>query len=352
MYRDDVSEIYDKLQDDESKRIFDAYYNNVFQRNYDMFLDELIDYKKGYKNTRWQKFKDDLSVKKPKVVIWGAGHDGIRTYKLLKSLNENIVCFADNDLKKQGVELIDNIRVFSIDDVYSLYSDAIQVLATRNYCHNLYEQLLIYGFQRKLIYYPPYRRMTGSVGKQYFDCPEILPTEDEVFVDAGSYDGMTAVQFSDWCGGTYRKIYSFDPDIKCKTRIQNNIVKYGLHDVEFIPCGLSDKTKEQRFNSTGMAGAAVSDIGNETIKVTSIDETLNGDKATFIKMDIEGSEYEALLGAKQTIEKYHPRLAICIYHKPLDFIEIPQLILSISKDYRFYIRHYTCCEWETVLYAL
>lgn len=69
-------------------------------------------------------------------------------------------------------------------------------------------------------------------------------------------------------------------------------------------------------------------------------------------MDIEGSELKALEGAKATIMKNHPRLAICIYHKPMDVIEIPFYIQKLVPEYKFYIRHYASNMWETVLYAI
>ena len=91
--------------------------------------------------------------------------------------------------------------------------------------------------------------------------------------------------------------------------------------------------------------------GTEKVPADSIDHVLNGERATFIKMDIEGSEYQALLGAEQTIKKYHPRLAISLYHKPEDVLEIPYLIHKMNPDYRFIIRHYASNMTETVLYA-
>ena len=73
---------------------------------------------------------------------------------------------------------------------------------------------------------------------------------------------------------------------------------------------------------------------------------------TFIKMDIEGAEYKALQGAEQIIRENKPNLAICLYHKPEDVFEIPQLILNYRPDYRFLVRHYWLREYETVLYAV
>ena len=83
-----------------------------------------------------------------------------------------------------------------------------------------------------------------------------------------------------------------------------------------------------------------------------IDEIVGEDKVSFIKMDIEGAELKALEGAKETILKWYPRLAICIYHKYEDIYEIGDYILSLNPNYKLYIRHYSTCMWETVLYAV
>ena len=69
-------------------------------------------------------------------------------------------------------------------------------------------------------------------------------------------------------------------------------------------------------------------------------------------MDIEGAEYQAILGAKKIIDKYKPKLAICVYHKPEDIWELPWLIHKINQEYKFYLRHYSFGDVETVLYAL
>ena len=83
-----------------------------------------------------------------------------------------------------------------------------------------------------------------------------------------------------------------------------------------------------------------------------LDEVFEDKSITFIKMDVEGAEYEALRGAEQTIRTQRPKLAISIYHKPEDILDLPQLLLSYQPEYRFYLRHYCIFNNETVLYAI
>ena len=92
----------------------------------------------------------------------------------------------------------------------------------------------------------------------------------------------------------------------------------------------------------------------DRIPIRTIDDLVeSGDlkRVDFIKMDIEGFETEALRGAENSIRKYKPRLAICIYHKFSDLFEIPLLINRLNPGYKFYIAHYTIHTEETVLYA-
>ena len=73
---------------------------------------------------------------------------------------------------------------------------------------------------------------------------------------------------------------------------------------------------------------------------------------TFIKMDIEGAELEALKGSREIIQRYRPRLAISAYHKKEDLVELPLYIKELVPEYKLYIRHYSNAGVETVLYAV
>jgi hypothetical protein len=97
-----------------------------------------------------------------------------------------------------------------------------------------------------------------------------------------------------------------------------------------------------------MYGSAINDDGSMTIQTACIDNIK--DDITFIKMDVEGAEMKALYGARKTIEKHRPKLAICLYHNIEDFWNIP-LLLSEWAPYRFHIHHHSNTYLETVLYA-
>ena len=92
--------------------------------------------------------------------------------------------------------------------------------------------------------------------------------------------------------------------------------------------------------------------GKETIEAASIDQMCGLEKVTFIKMDIEGSEREALKGAERVILRDKPRLAICVYHKWEDLYEIPMMVKRMAPEYRLYLRHHSDTAMETVLYAV
>lgn len=107
------------------------------------------------------------------------------------------------------------------------------------------------------------------------------------------------------------------------------------------------------FDSSSDGASHISDEGDSSIEVMSIDEAINGkEKVTLIKMDVEGAELESLKGAKNTILKDKPKLAICIYHKAQDMIDLPVYIKSLVPEYKLYIRHHSNGEGETVLYAM
>ena len=88
-----------------------------------------------------------------------------------------------------------------------------------------------------------------------------------------------------------------------------------------------------------------------TISIDDFVKENNIERVDFIKMDIEGSELAALKGAYNTLKQFHPKLAICLYHKKEDLWEIPQYLIKNFPEYELYVNHYSCNFTESVLFA-
>ena len=189
----------------------------------------------------------------------------------------------------------------------------------------------------------------SPLSMQYFDSVMNL-TDKEVFVVA--YTGDTAEIFMKNVKEKYEHYFAFEPD-------SDNYKKATLFleqrpNTTIIPKGLWNCDTTLYFKDGDASCSTVVEEGEVSVAVTSIDQYFSDKKQipTIIKMDIEGSELEALKGAQETIRKHKPKLAICIYHKPEDLYEIPAFIKACRDDYKFYIRHYTDTFAELVLYAI
>ncbi|MCY9847734.1 FkbM family methyltransferase [Pectobacterium jejuense] len=186
-----------------------------------------------------------------------------------------------------------------------------------------------------------------NLKNQYFDLFPNEKKEDGIFIDAGSFDGSTTLEFIKKYPD-YKSVYIFEPDPLCMEKIKANLE--GIRDIVFYPYAVSNENKALRFNSQGSL-SQISDLGDTEIQTIQLDNILKV-KPSFIKMDIEGHELQALEGAKNIISNYGPKLAICAYHKIDDFWKIPELVYSYNNNYNLYMRHYTEGLLETVYYFI
>jgi FkbM family methyltransferase len=122
--------------------------------------------------------------------------------------------------------------------------------------------------------------------------------------------------------------------------------------VTAIPCAVYSHDAIEPFTYSDTSfGSRILPSGESLIQSVKIDHVLPGFDPTYIIMDIEGAELEALKGAEKTIRTSHPDLAICLYHAPHHLWEIPLYLHNLGLDYRLYMRNYTSFTGETVLYA-
>lgn len=348
-----------------------------------------------------------LSAKNKPIILFGAGMIGEYYSELIKDkLNtEKEILFCDNNPAKFGT-IINGVPVISFDELKNDYRDSYIIITALKYCNDLILQLKENGLSPLLdpltynifvgdtAFYETYadypRVIQENINKfeqayellqdeysrrifidrlnycisadtryltpfisdspQYFEKEIISLSGDEIFIDGGSYIGDTLEEFLRQTNGRLGQAYCFEPE---KTKHKEFLSKFSaLKNVELIPYGLWSRNDELSFNAIGTGSSSISQCGTVKIQVTSIDEILQGAPATFIKMDIEGAELEALKGAENVIRKHRPKLGICVYHKPLDIAEIPLYIKELLPEYKIYLRHYNYGASETVCYAV
>lgn len=176
--------------------------------------------------------------------------------------------------------------------------------------------------------------------KQYFDLDLIRYCSKEVFVDVGSYYGETTLDFINTYGeDSYKSIYCYE--------ITKNMLEYSktylskFKNVHYKNFAVSNSNKSLFFDENDASSSAnhISKNGKSKVKATSLDNNIK-EKITMIKMDIEGGERKALIGAKEHIKNDLPKLLISVYHNNTDLFKLPKLINKITNRYDFYLRYY------------
>lgn len=346
----DMASIYGSLADEISRRLFtarlnvsvtgDAGYITMLPAGCRNLSADIEDFRERL-----------LSGDRERTVIVGAGFNGVSIAGQIHM--GTLSAFIDNH-KCGQTEPATGLPICSLDGYKRQYglegTRAVISVSDRNAARSLYAQLIAAGAAPGDILTIPasYRNDTS----QYFDL--LVPGEHESFVDCGCYDAGTAFRFAGWCGGNgYDRIWCFEPDRASYARCRELCA--GLRDCDVYPYGVSDTAGTASFQSGLGEESRIMRAGgtgtDDAIETVALDSFLQGERVTFIKMDIEGAELAALRGAAHIIKEQKPKLAISVYHRPEDIIEIPGLILGLRPDYRLYIRHYSLLLNETVLYA-
>ncbi|MBQ8172181.1 MAG: FkbM family methyltransferase [Oscillospiraceae bacterium] len=305
------------------------------------------------------KMKEFLSlVSGMNVYIWGAGVRCAKIAKMAETGDFNIIGTIDINAEKLNSSGNLDVVLYAPDDVDLTTADRL-VVSIENM--SAVDSVCIYAKEHGLkdediIIFNDYHESMHLLDKQYFD--EIIKFEEgEVFVDAGVLDLSTTLRFAQKCReqniSDFRSI-AFEPDKESYSKCKEIRAQHGDLDIELVNSGLYSSNTTIGFNSLGNGNSSIMEEGGSasSIDVVTLDSYIEDRRVTYIKMDIEGAELEALKGCAETIRKQKPKLAISIYHKPEDMTEIPLFIKSLVPEYKFYIRHYSDSPAETILYAL
>lgn len=181
---------------------------------------------------------------------------------------------------------------------------------------------------------------------------KLIIGKDEIFMDLGAYDGDTIRELLEFTGGEYNSIIAVEPDKKNFKKLSSFIEENGLKNVRAENVGIWSESAILKFDNKAGRNSSLSENGKTELMVNSVDNILNSEPATIIKMDVEGAEKEALLGAAETINKYKPKIIASAYHRNEDIFSLINQINDICPDYKIYLRHHLYLPaWETNIYA-
>jgi len=364
------------------------------RRSGEMFDTYFEEIEKLYKENPQSALSRLLPEAGTKIVIFGAGVIGGTVLYFLQQNHRPLFAFCDNF--KSGIYA--GVPILSPHQLAAVHKDAVVIIAvsSKQNCDAMYEQLIGLGFPNcKIIrnygnvlmdieslkrnYIDGYKRayeffpdeesksiiLNRIKGYLFGFDMECLPLQDiyfhediielsnnEVFIDAGAFDAAISLDFIRRTNGHFKSIYAFEPDYVNYEKMRDNLAPYS--NAKAVFAGLWHENGSISFASGNGQGSRVDSNGSSTVPVIALDEYFRDGLSfpTFIKMDIEGSEKSAILGAREIIRMVRPKLAICVYHKPEDIYELPQIISGINSGYRFALRHYTNGIHDTVLYAV
>ena len=356
-----------------------------------------------------QLFERESHQEYPKpLVLCGAGRLGRTTLRGLRAVGAEVLGFADNSPGMHGQQ-IDGCEVMSVDEavrrhgreavfvttVYTarplrdqLTAMAVPVASARavffqhpaaflphaavdwpesiaTQAEDILEGLTVWADDASrteyvaqvawhtlaAVHVPPWT----PAAQTYFPDGLVRLSDREVFVDCGAFDGDTLREFIRRQGDRFERLVAFEADPSNFRALEESIAS--------LPPGMRERVVARRvavhsergtlrFSSAAGAGSAVADRGDIEVEAEPLDDLLSDVGPTFIKMDIEGAEPDAIRGARRTLRVAAPTLAICLYHAREHLWQLPKAITEANPGYRLSLRRHSDECWETVAYAM
>ena len=338
---ENIKSIYEKLIDDESKKIFASRLLFSITNDWKYIKEMLLETKV------WNTIDNIIKANGEKeLFIYGAGIAGSRIPKMFPDYK----WAGYIDINKKGTRC-NNLAVYGIEKIEEISKGCLILISNVTGADEIRKTLINMQIPDKYII--TCADYTKSIAKSmYFEdeCIDKKVLKGKTFIDAGAYDGLDTVRFLDWVNDNNADVILFEADKNNFEIVKNNLCNY--LNICLYNEGLSDNTNKLSFVSGKGEMSNFSREGDEIIQMNYLDNIISNQKIGYIKMDIEGYEKEALSGAKKILSEQKPVLAISVYHKREDIWEIPKLILECNSNYKFYLRHYSLGVVDTVLYAV
>lgn len=194
-----------------------------------------------------------------------------------------------------------------------------------------------------------------NVNDRFF-IPQVIEllSEQEHFVDVGSYDGRVFHQFLNICNNRFQSALLIEPDRDNYARLSHETQKLSseVHSkVELLNMAVAETNDEKGF-SHGFGFMSRLDFpkADETVTTTTIDQL--SPTCTLLKLHIEGSEMNALAGAFNTLQRERPIIMATVYHNRDGLWKLPRWLMDNLTDYQFHFRLHNWCGTGAVIYAI
>lgn len=177
----------------------------------------------------------------------------------------------------------------------------------------------------------------------------LAPSDAEVYMDLGAYNGDTLRELGELTGWRWREAIAVEPDRRNCRKLRllaEELAQRGL-SVEVHEAGIWSEAGELGFSDSGGRQSTFMGAAKKAVPVTTIDAAADGRSVTLIKMDVEGAEVQALVGGRETLQKFAPKLFVAAYHYDVDLFRLPLLLQELVPQYKIYLRkHPYVPAWE------
>jgi len=192
-------------------------------------------------------------------------------------------------------------------------------------------------------------------GPAYFQADLVPLRADELFVDCGAFDGDSLRPYLERTAGTGARALAFEPDPQSFARLSaflGTLPSADRERVRALELAVGARRERLRFAGSGLLSAGFSEEGDVEVECVPLDEILAGEDPTYIKMDLEGAEPEALAGAALTLRRARPSMAVCVYHRPDHLWSLPLALRRALPEHSLHLRPHGYEGWDLVCYAV
>lgn len=172
-------------------------------------------------------------------------------------------------------------------------------------------------------------------------------SETETYADLGAYNGDTIREFLQLTNNRYKRIIAAEPDRRNYKKLAAYVEASGLPEVKIVEGAIWKESAELFFSDSGGRQSTLLTGRQRRVQAVDIDTLLQDESVTYVKMDVEGAEMEALEGGKRQIHLNRPKLFIAAYHHDADMFLLPLFLWQLVPEYKVYLRkHPYVPAWE------